>query len=286
MSKPLRLLIIEDSEDEAQLILRELSDKGYAPTYEIVGTPEAMSAALNKQTWDVILDDWTLPRFSGMAALKLLKGKGLDLPFVVVSGTIGEDAAVAAMKAGAHDYMRKDNLARLDAVIERELGEARVRLERKWVAEVAASKTQELENRVQELEAVNRLNVKLLNDRADHLTQVETAKRELQAIFDTIPDGILVLDANRMIWRANQGFAQLVGKPIKLLLGERACRLVHGRDEPIPDCPLMQVLSTGSPQSIELREPYLGGKLLGVYVYPVPGMEKPRFIHCVRVVSQ
>ena len=90
MSKPLRVLIVEDSEDDTALLLRELQNGGYAPTVERVDTPEAMSAALDQQKWELVLADWSMPRFSGLTALDLVKHKGLDLPFIIVSGTIGE----------------------------------------------------------------------------------------------------------------------------------------------------------------------------------------------------
>ncbi len=127
MSKPLRVLIVEDSEDDTALLLRELQHGGYAPTFERVDTPEAMSAALDQQKWELVLADWSMPRFSGLTALDLLKDKGLDLPFIIVSGVIGEETAVVAMKAGAHDYLMKHNLKRLCPAIERELREVRER---------------------------------------------------------------------------------------------------------------------------------------------------------------
>ncbi len=127
MNKPLRILIVEDSEDDAALLLHELRRGGYDPAYERVETPEAMSAALDRQTWDVILSDYRMPQFSAPAALALLQVSGLDLPFIIISGTIGEDTAVAALKAGAHDFLVKGNWARLIPAIERELREAEAR---------------------------------------------------------------------------------------------------------------------------------------------------------------
>jgi PAS domain S-box-containing protein len=94
-----------------------------------------MEAALEKRDWDLVISDHSMPSFSSSAALEILQRKGLDLPFIIVSGQIGEDAAVAAMKAGAHDYIMKDNLARLNTAIERELREAEVRRERRQAEE-------------------------------------------------------------------------------------------------------------------------------------------------------
>src|SRR3972149_3992249 len=103
MAKPLRVLIVEDSENDALLLLGELRRGGYEVTYEQVDTLEAMDIALDQREWDVVISDYSMPHFSGLAALALLKQKGLDLPFIVVSGTIGEEIAVAAMRERSHD---------------------------------------------------------------------------------------------------------------------------------------------------------------------------------------
>jgi two-component system, NarL family, sensor histidine kinase UhpB len=137
MGVDLRVLFVEDSENDALLLLRTLRKGGYDPTWERVDTPADMEAALDGRSWDLVISDHSMPAFSSSAALGLLRRKGfVDLPFIIVSGQIGEDAAVAAMKAGAHDYLMKDNLARLNSAIERELREAEVRRERRR-AEVA-----------------------------------------------------------------------------------------------------------------------------------------------------
>ena len=124
MATPLRVLIIEDSEDDTLRLVRELERDGYESTFKRVDTAEAMAAALDEQAWDLVIADYSMPSFSSPAALKLLKEKELDLPFIIVSGTIGEDRAVEAMKAGAHDFILKSNLKRLLPAIQRELREA------------------------------------------------------------------------------------------------------------------------------------------------------------------
>ena len=131
MSKPLRCLIVEDAPEQAQLLVHELSAGGYAPAWERVDTAEAMIAALERQSWDVILSDHYMPAFSSMDALAILQGKELDVPFIIVSGHISEEEAVAAMKAGAHDYVMKGKLARLVPAVQRELKEAEVRRQRR-----------------------------------------------------------------------------------------------------------------------------------------------------------
>ena len=124
---PLRCLLAEDSEDDARLVLRALRSGGYDVTAERVETAEGMTAALNHGTWDLVISDFNMPRFSGRKALEVLKASGLDLPFIVVSGAIGEDLAVETMRAGAHDYVMKGRLARLALAIAREISEARKR---------------------------------------------------------------------------------------------------------------------------------------------------------------
>jgi len=131
VTKPLRALVVEDSEDDTKLLLRELRRGGYEPIHTRVDTPEAMQTALTVQRWDIIFSDFTMPHFNAFDALALLRKIGLDLPFIIVSGTIGEDRAVIAMKAGAHDYILKGSLKRLIPAVDRELREARIREERR-----------------------------------------------------------------------------------------------------------------------------------------------------------
>ena len=131
MSKTIRVLIVEDSENDTLLLVRELRRSGFELEFERVDTAQAMAAALANQKWDLVISDYTMPHFSGIAALELLKESNIDIPFIIMSGSIGEDVAVAAMKAGAHDYLMKGNVQRLGPSIERELREAEVRHQRK-----------------------------------------------------------------------------------------------------------------------------------------------------------
>src|SRR5438876_483953 len=131
IKKLLRVLLVEDSEEDAALILEELQRSGYDLKYERVQTEESMDTAMQRQVWDVVLADYTIPRFNAIAALELLQKRGLDLPFIIVSGNTREDTAVSAMKAGAHDYLTKGELKRLVPALERELRAALMRKERK-----------------------------------------------------------------------------------------------------------------------------------------------------------
>ena len=127
MIRLLHVLIVEDSENDLKLLLEELRQRGYEAVYERVQNSAELTAALNRHAWDVVLSDYVLPQFSGPEALKLLREKGLDVPFIAISGKYGEEAAVDMMKAGANDYIVKTNLSRLVPAIERELEVAQTR---------------------------------------------------------------------------------------------------------------------------------------------------------------
>ena len=127
MGKPLRVLMIEDSPDDARLLARELQRGGYEPVYERVETEEGLRRALENGAWDLVLSDYTMPRFRATEALELFREQGLDAPFVVVSGSVGEEIAVETMRAGANDYVMKDKLTRLSSAVSRELREAEAR---------------------------------------------------------------------------------------------------------------------------------------------------------------
>jgi PAS domain S-box-containing protein len=184
MRAPLRVLIIEDSEDDAVLVERQLRDGGYDPTVERVDTPEGVTAALDGKTWDAVIADYRLPRFDALGALTILRERGLDLPFLVVSGSIGEDIAVAAMKAGAHDYIMKDNLARLVPAIERELREAAGRRERRRAEE-----------------------------------QLHASEARCRILFENAHDAIGVWDESGKLIDANQAYCDLLGYSREELLG-------------------------------------------------------------------
>ena len=124
MGIPLRVLIVEDSVDDTELILRQLRRAGYDPVSERVQTAEAMKAALEREYWNLVVSDYSMPQFDAPTALNLLNQSGRDIPFIVVSGSIGEDIAVAMMKTGAHDYILKQNLTRFVPAVQRELREA------------------------------------------------------------------------------------------------------------------------------------------------------------------
>ena len=176
MNQPLQVILVEDSENDATLLEIELQRAGYDPVCHRVETHAELASALAGQKWDLVISDYVMPQFDGLAALALVKQKGLDLPFIIVSGHITDATAVAAMKAGAHDYVMKDNLARLGQAVQRELREAVIRRE---------------------------------NRRSEENLKAEHAFRE--AIENSVPSGIAVVDLEGRQTYVNPAFCAMVG---------------------------------------------------------------------------
>lgn len=143
-AKPLRALIIEDSEFDALLLQRELRKGGYNARTDRVEDADALSAALAREPWDIVFSDHHMPHFNSTAALKLVRAASPDTPFIIVSGSIGEEFAVTAMKAGAQDYLMKGNLTRLAAAVDREIQDARDRQARRAAESALLAQKEEL----------------------------------------------------------------------------------------------------------------------------------------------
>jgi two-component system NtrC family sensor kinase len=185
MGTQLRVLIVEDQDDDVLILVRVLERAGYNLTFERVDSAEALARALGRQTWDIVIADYKLPQFNGLAALAQVKERGLDLPFIIVSGGIGEDIAVAAMKAGAHDYIMKNNLTRLIPAVERELREAEERRARRR-AEVALQENYQI----------------------------------MQAVFEGTSDIIFVKDLQGRYVMINSAGARVMGKAPEDVIGK------------------------------------------------------------------
>jgi PAS domain S-box-containing protein len=210
MDVPLRVLIVDDSDEDAALSVHELRRAGFDVTWRRVETPQAMASALAEANWDIVLADYAMPRFTGLAALQLIQSGGYDLPFIVVSGTFGEEAAVAAMRAGARDYVLKDHLHRLVGIVEREVREAEVRHER-WRAEAA----------LRESEAIT------------------------SAIVNTAVDGIITIDERGLIQSFNPAAERLFGYSAAEVLGQNVSMLMPAPHDAEHDDYVATYLRTG-----------------------------------------
>lgn len=178
--RPIRLLLVEDSPEDAELLLWHLSRSGIEVECERVDTSDAMTESLEKGGWDLIISDYIMPGFNGLDALELLKARGEDTPFIIVSGKVGEETAVEAMKAGAHDYILKGNLTRLAPAILRELEESEMHRQR---------------------------------------TLAEKELRTLKHAIETIPIGVTIADIGGKIIFTNQAEAEMHGYTVGELIG-------------------------------------------------------------------
>ncbi len=186
-------LIVEDSEDDALLLVNHIDERGYRLRWRRVQTPEDLKCALRDEIWDVVFSDFAMPRFSGTDALAITRAYDSDIPFIFISGTIGEETAVAAMKAGAQDYVMKENLARLTPALDRELAEARGRRERR---------------------------------------RVQQNLRKLSLVVEQAADSVFVTDRERRIEYVNPAFERLTGYRSEEVIGKTPEFLDSGLEDP------------------------------------------------------
>ena len=202
MGRPLTVLLVEDSEEDAQLIVQQLQSCGWDVAWERVDTRAAMTATLGRSSFDLIVSDYHMPSFRALDAVKVWKEQGLDTPFVVVTGTIGEEQAVEVLKAGAHDFFLKDRLTRLCSAVERELREAEKR---------------------RTLERTER-------EREEALQRLARSERLFQDLFQSAPDATVIVDGPGVIRAASReaerlfGYdpAELNGQPVEVLIPSAA----------------------------------------------------------------
>ncbi len=239
ISKPqsLRALMVEDSEDDALLIIRELKKGGYDPVSERVETAAAMKKALKEKQWDIILCDYKLPKFNAPSAIALLKESNIDIPLIIVSGTIGEETAVECMRLGAQDYIMKNNLSRLCPAIARELKEAETRDKQKRAEEIIIHSEKRFKALYQE-------------------SPIPTFTWQKRG------DDFFLVDCNRAAILLTEGRASNY-------MGKSAQELYRERPEIIED--MLQCFKEQSTISKELvSQHFVPGRLLSVYYSYVP----------------
>lgn len=200
MARPLRVLIVEDNPDDAALVVRELRRAGFEPAAKRVDTADAMREALAGDPWDIVISDYRMPAFSGTDAIRVLQSSGREVPFILVSGTVGEETAVEAMKAGASDYVLKDRLARLGPAVTREVKEA--------------------ENRRKHREA----------ERASE-EALGVQQRFLRTVVDTTPHLVFVKDWDGRFTLANKAVADIYGTTAENLVGKSDADFNPNQDE-------------------------------------------------------
>jgi PAS domain S-box-containing protein len=219
MTQPLRILIVEDNAGDAELLLRELRRAGFDPEGKRVDTEAEYLTNLDPAL-DIILSDYSMPQFSGLRALELLKERGLEIPFILVSATIGEESAVSAMRSGAADYLLKDRLARLGQAVEHALEQKRLRDERRRAEEALGS-----------------------------------LQRQSELVLNSAGEGIYGIDADGNINFINPKGAELLGWTVAELLGKPAHATLHqtksdGSDYPIESCSIHASMRAGATQSV------------------------------------
>jgi PAS domain S-box-containing protein len=184
VTRPLKALIVEDNPDDAELLLRELRRSGFDVTHRRVQTRGEMERALGEEAWDIVLSDYSLPRFNALEALSVLQSSQLPIPFIILSGTIGEETAVEALKAGAQDFLVKGRFVRLSSSITRALDESRVRRERREAEEA-----------------------------------LRTSEQKYRRIVETSQEGVWVIDAESKTTYVNSRMAEILGEPSDALHG-------------------------------------------------------------------
>ena len=253
MEGELKILILEDVPTDADLMERELKKGKLSYESKLVETKEDFVCQLEEFDPDLILSDYSLPQFTGMEALKLAKKKSLNLPFIIVTGSMNEDVAVECMKAGAWDYVTKQHLLRLAPAVKSAV-ERKIILELKMSAEV----------------------------------QILQAKNDWESTFNAMPDMITIQDTEFNILRSNSAATQIIDfKMLDSSKLTKCYRQFHGANKPLENCPGRKSLETGKPEVIEMFEPRLN-KHLEIRIIPMLDSKgvPERLIHLTRDITE
>jgi PAS domain S-box-containing protein len=249
MSTPLRALIVEDSEGDTALLVQQLEEGGYHTFFKRVDSRQTLKVALQEQQWDVVISDYKLPAFDGMCALRTLQEEGIDIPFILISGYVDLETAIAVMKAGAHDYITKDKLERLIPAIQRELNAAESRRQRKSMEE----ELQEYRNSLERLAEERTEQWRVANE------EMILGSEKYRSLFDNLLNGVaycrMIFDQGKpsdfIYLDVNKAFE--VQRGVKDVVGKKATEVIPGIAE--SDADLLEiygrVATTGTTESFE-----------------------------------
>jgi two-component system, cell cycle sensor histidine kinase and response regulator CckA len=223
VKRPLRLLLVDDTRADAELIQGCLKRAGYVISYDLVDLPEPFREKLQQSDYDLIVSDHNLRTWTGRDALEMLHQSRKDIPFIVVTGTLGDEAAVDYIKRGAADYILKHRLNLLPLAVSHVLREKAHRDEKARLHE-----------------------------------QISAANREWELTFDAVPDAVLIFDDQCRVHRANRATCEVLGLPLAKVIGQPCYQVLHGLADPPTSCPHERLLTTGTPQRSDFEEPRLG----------------------------
>jgi two-component system cell cycle sensor histidine kinase/response regulator CckA len=244
---PLRLLMVDDNREDADLMLASLKRAGYVFSFDIVDLPEIFREKLQQSEYDLIVSDHNLRTWTGLDALEILRQSRKEIPFIVVTGVLGDEAAVDYIKRGAADYILKHRLDLLPLAVGHALKETAHRDEKARLHE-----------------------------------QIVAAKREWELTFDSVPDAVLILDDQRRVRRANRAASEILGLPFAKLIGQPCYEVLHGLLQAPAACPHERLLTTDTPQRGDFEEPRLG-KIFDATSTPLRDTDGT-FLGCIHVL--
>jgi PAS domain S-box-containing protein len=247
VKRPLRLLMVDDNREDGELMLASLKRAGYVLSFDIVDLPQIFREKLQQSEYDLIVSDHNLRTWTGLDALDMLRQSRKDIPFIVVTGTLGDEAAVDYIKRGAADYILKHRLNLLPLAVGHVLKEKAHRDEK---------------NRLHE--------------------RIAAGKREWELTFDAVPDAVLIFDDQCRVHRANRAASEIVGLPFAKLIGRPCYEVLHGLVQAPANCPHERLLATGTPQRGDFEEPRLG-KIFDATSTPLRDTDGT-FLGCIHVL--
>jgi DNA-binding response OmpR family regulator len=278
VDQPLNILILEDQASDIDLMEFELQEAGLTFISKRVMYDNEYLKGLQEFSPDLILSDYDLPQYNGALALNEARIRCPDVPFILVTGAIGEDRAIEVLTQGAKDYVLKNRLQRLVPAVRRALSEAEEQKKRKKAEEKLASsnlhleqlvieQTQALDQLNRELQAKNRERDIIYEALKTYQREAEVQKdafqlaREWRLIFDAITNPVWIIDGNAIIMRCNTATTKLLDRDDKEIIGHKCYEILHGTSAPIKDCPAASTMANGKRSSATLQ---ICGKMVNI----------------------